>query len=79
MPRKKKDKGNIKEPAALLSTGQVAELFGVHTNTVRRWVDEGKLNAVRIGSRKDRKFKRTDVAELYLDRAIKTFLIDRLA
>lgn len=79
MPCKRKGKKNVKEPVALLSTGQVAELFGVHANTIRRWVAEGKLNAVRIGSRKDRKFKRKDVAEFCLDRAIKTFLNDRLA
>jgi excisionase family DNA binding protein len=78
LPRARKRKENIKEPSALLSTGQVAELFGVHPNTIRRWVAEGKLNAERLGTRKDRKFRRMDVAELYLDKAIRNFLNDRL-
>jgi excisionase family DNA binding protein len=78
MPRSRRSQENLKEPMAFLSTGQVAGLFGIHTNTVRRWVAEGKLNAVRIGSRKDRKFKRAEVAEFYLDTAIKNFLNSRL-
>ena len=78
MPRARKDKEENNKAATLLSTGQVAKLFGVHPNTVRRWVTEGKLTAVRIGSRRDRKFPRQEVAEFYLDTAIKNFLNSRL-
>lgn len=38
-----------------LTVGQVAELFGVTTPTVRRWADEGKLPCTRtLGG--DRRF-----------------------
>ena len=30
-----------------MKTGTVAELFGVTTQTIRNWADEGKLNAIR--------------------------------
>lgn len=33
----------------LLSAEQVAEMLGLHVRTVRNYVREGKLNAVRIG------------------------------
>jgi excisionase family DNA binding protein len=33
------------------SPEQVAELYGLHVRTVRRYIREGKLNALRIGNR----------------------------
>jgi excisionase family DNA binding protein len=36
-------------PADLLSVEQVAERLGLHVRTVRRYVREGRLHAVRIG------------------------------
>jgi excisionase family DNA binding protein len=38
-------------PEGLLSVNQSAELCGVHRNTIRNWILEGKLPAIRIGSR----------------------------
>ena len=60
--------------STLLSTGEVAAIFEVHPNTIRRWSEEGKLGVEKIGPRGDRKFRREDVAVYYLDRAIQTFL-----
>ena len=77
MTRAKKDKGTPKKLSTLLSTSEVAGIFGVHPNTVRRWCEEGKLNAERVGSRGDRKFKREEVAVFYLDRAIQQYLNDK--
>ena len=51
-----------KEIASLLTTSDVARLLNVHINTVRRWSNEGKLKAYRIGSRGDRRFQQEDVA-----------------
>ena len=48
----------------LLSVGQVASWLNVHTNTVRRWVENGSLSAYRIGSRGDRRIRRSDVEQL---------------
>ena len=48
----------------MLSTGEVCQLLGVHSNTVRRWSNKGILKAYRIGTRKDRRFKRRDIEEL---------------
>ena len=51
-----------KEIASLLTTSDVARLLNVHINTVRRWSNEGKLKAYRIGSRGDRRFQQEDIA-----------------
>ena len=73
MPRRKKDEKE-KKLSTLLSTSEVAAIFEVHPNTVRRWSEEGRLVAEKIGPRGDRKFRREDVAVYYLDRAIEMYL-----
>jgi excisionase family DNA binding protein len=46
---------------AMLTTGDVAQLLGLHVNTVRRWRSEGILKSYRIGPRGDRRFRREDI------------------
>ena len=46
----------------MLTVREVAELLHIHTNTVRRWSDQGVLRAYRIAHRGDRRFRREDVA-----------------
>ena len=60
--------------AKMMTIGEVARLFNVHTNTVRRWSEQGILKTYRVGTRGDRKFRREDVAVFYLERAIKRHL-----
>jgi excisionase family DNA binding protein len=45
----------------MLKTGEVAQLLGVHVNTVRRWSDQRLLKVYRIGPRGDRRFSREDL------------------
>ncbi len=52
---------NHKEITSLLTTSDVARLLNIHINTVRRWSNEGKLRAFRIGSRGDRRFQQDDI------------------
>ena len=56
--------GLIPTPARKkLTAGQVAELFGVRVETVRRWADEGKLQHTRtLGG--DRRFDAEYVQQL---------------
>lgn len=46
---------------AYLTLKQACELLQVHPNTLRNWDKSGLLKAVRIGVRKDRRYKREDV------------------
>ena len=49
------------QDAALLRTADVARLLRIHTNTVRRWANDGSLRSYRVGKRGDRRFRSEDV------------------
>ncbi len=45
----------------MLTIQEVAELLHVHSNTLRRWTDQGMMKAYRVGPRGDRRFRAEDV------------------
>lgn len=50
----------------LLTIQETSELLSVSTETLRRWDNEGKLKAVRVGSRRgvgDRRYRQKDIEE----------------
>jgi len=49
-----------------LSTGEAAELLGVHPDTLRRWERAGRVKAVRTPTGQ-RRFKRADIEALLHD------------
>ena len=61
------------------TTGEVARIFNVHASTVRRWSERGTIKSYRIGPQGERRFRREDVAVLYLDRAIQRYLKEKSA
>ena len=50
----------------MLTIKEVSQLLQVHSNTLRRWSDQGVIKACRIGPRGDRRFRPEDVAVLVL-------------
>ena len=48
----------------LLTLAQACEILQVHPNTLRAWDKKGYLKAVRIGSRGDRRYKKSDVMKI---------------
>ena len=52
-----------REILPLMTVGEVSRVLHVHTNTVRRWSDQGILKAYRIGSRGDRRFAADDISK----------------
>ena len=40
----------------LLTIREAAKLINVHPNTLRNWEREGKVSAIRLGSRRDRRY-----------------------
>lgn len=62
-PRAKKPSINldIKNLPDLLTVREVAELLRVSPLTIKRWGKRGKLQAIRINSRGDRRYKKEAV------------------
>jgi len=51
----------------MLTIREVARMLHVHPNTLRRWSNEGRIDAYRINSRGDRRFKREEVVRFLAD------------
>ncbi len=49
----------------LLRIQEAAKLLGVSTSTLRKWDNEGKLPAVKISKRGDRRYRQQDI-EIFL-------------
>lgn len=45
----------------LLTIGQVSDLFKIHPDTLRNWEKAGELVPLRVGPRKDRKYRKQDI------------------
>lgn len=51
----------MKTEPKLLKIREAAELLGVNPETLRRWDNEGKLVAVKVSKRGDRRYKPEDL------------------
>ncbi len=51
----------LKGMPELLSISQVAEIFSIHQDTLRNWEKDGILVPLRVGPRKDRKYRPQDI------------------
>jgi excisionase family DNA binding protein len=45
----------------MLTVREVARLLHIHSNTVRRWADQGLIKSYRITTRGDRRFRKEDI------------------
>jgi excisionase family DNA binding protein len=57
-----KDMGNGEHMSDMLTVREVARMFHVHPNTLRRWSNNGRIRAYRITPRGDRRYKREEIA-----------------
>lgn len=48
----------------LLKIREATEMLGINPETLRRWDNQGRLQAVRIGKRKDRRYKLEDLQKI---------------
>lgn len=60
-PRKPSTQLDIKNLPDLLTVREVADLLRVSPLTIKRWGKRGKLDAIRINSRGDRRYKKEAV------------------
>lgn len=61
MAKNKKKKLSLDNLPDLLTVKEVAELLRVSPLTIKRWGKRGKLPAIRINSRGDRRYKKEAV------------------
>ena len=52
------------QPKDYLRVSEASRLLGVHANTLRNWDKQGILKPVRVGVRKERRYKREDILRL---------------
>ena len=52
---------DITEIPDLLTISEVADLFKIHQDTLRNWEKKGELVPLRVGPRKDRKYRKQDI------------------
>ena len=56
----------VQEISDMLTIREVARIFHIHPNTLRRWSNNGRIRAYRITERGDRRYKREEVVR-FLD------------
>lgn len=54
----------------LLRIKEAAEMLGINPETLRRWDNQGRLQAVRMGKRKDRRYKLEDLKKIIETKSI---------
>lgn len=48
----------------LLTIREASRMINVHPNTLRNWEREGKIQAVRIGARRDRRYPKNIIWQM---------------
>ena len=61
---------NKKTQKDLLSISEVSKIFGIHKDTLRNWEKKGLITPLRVGPRKDRKYKPGDIEKIANDKSI---------
>jgi len=54
----------MKEESEILTLEQASKLLNCHPNTLRNWDNKGILKAIRFGTRKDRRYRKSDVLKM---------------
>ena len=60
-------KSNPETWSPLLTLEQTSEILNVSPWTLRQWDNNNKLIAVRIGTRKDRRYRKEDVSRILIE------------
>jgi len=48
----------------IITLAEASDILGVHPNTLRKWDNKGFLKAIRIGTRKDRRYRKGEVVKI---------------
>ena len=59
---------HVEASSKLLRTGEACRILCIHSNTLRRWSEQGIVKTYRLGPRGDRRFRREDIAALLIEK-----------
>ena len=48
----------------IITLTEACGILGLHPNTLRKWDNKGYLKAIRYGTRKDRRYRKSDILKL---------------
>lgn len=48
----------------IITLAEACGMLNLHPNTLRKWDNKGFLKAIRFGTRKDRRYKKSDILKL---------------
>lgn len=54
----------LEDSSELLTIGEVSKIFNLHPDTLRNWEKKGLLVPLRVGPRRDRKYRKQDIQKL---------------
>lgn len=63
-------KESQKQDKKLFSIGQVAKEYGIHQDTLRNWEREGTIRPLRVGKRRDRRYRPEDIEKIIETRGL---------
>jgi len=52
----------------ILTLEQACKLLNCHPNTLRNWDNKGILKAIRFGTRKDRRYRKSDILKVLIQK-----------
>ena len=55
---------NDKKKDEIITLAEACKILGLHPNTLRKWDNKGFLKAIRYGTRKDRRYRKSDILKL---------------
>ena len=53
--------------SGMLTVAEASRTLRVHSSTLRRWSDQGKVRSYRIGPAQHRRFRREDIGALLME------------
>jgi excisionase family DNA binding protein len=48
----------------IITLAEASEILSVHPNTLRKWDNKGFLKALRYGTRRDRRYRKSDILKM---------------
>lgn len=60
----KEQQKKLEELPDILTLRQACKVLNCHPNTLRNWDKKGILKAIRFGTRKDRRYQKSDILNL---------------